>query len=76
MELSESQKKKMRHACGDKPQSEAHRNYYNSSTPDPDWEELVAADLAIKFDRGEDLGGLYYHLTNPGFEAIAPLLGK
>lgn len=68
MEISESQEKKMRHACGGTPRPKNWRNYYNSGDPDPEWEDLIRKGLAVY--RKVPGAGYYYHLTDAGFEAI------
>ena len=58
--LSVKQIKEMRHAIGNDFSKDSYRNYYNTSVNSESWNELVELGLAIKQDRGRQLGDIYY----------------
>lgn len=70
MEITNAQRDKMLHAVGGVLDGGGHRNYYCAGEPDPDWEELVEAGLAARRDRGPELGGICYHVTVNGCNAL------
>ena len=70
MEITNAQRNKMLHAVGGVLDGPGHRNYYSAGEPDPDWEALVEGGLAVRRDRGPELGGLCYHVTVHGYNAL------
>lgn len=70
MNITQSQRDKMLHAIGGRLDGPGTRNYYCAGNVDPEWEILVEAGLAVLRDRGEEFGGIYYHLTERGYEAL------
>lgn len=73
MEITSAQRDKMLHAVGGVLDRGGHRNYYCAGEPDPDWEELVEAGLAVRKDRGPELGGLCYHVLSTGYNVLREL---
>jgi hypothetical protein len=67
--VSQEAHRKMMHAIGGRVDTET-RNYYNAGEPDSDWEDLVSGRYATKWDRGEELGGWYYALTEAGLSFL------
>ena len=72
--LSTQQIGDMKHAIGNKVSKNPYRNYFNTGTPDPSWEELVLFGLATRRDNKKEMGGVYYHLTEKGIEWICEVL--
>lgn len=70
MELTQSQRDKMMHALGGRVDGHGHRNYYCSGGADPEWDALVEGGLAVRTDRGPELGGICYHVTASGYDAL------
>lgn len=68
--VDDVQRDMMMHAIGHRPKSTTYRNNYCSGEVDPKWEDLVSKGLAEKMNRGQELGGIFYRLTDAGFEAI------
>ena len=70
MDLTQSQREMMLHAVGGRLDGHGHRNYYCSGEQDPDWEALVEGGLAVRKDRGPEMGGICYHVTASGYDAL------
>lgn len=72
IEVSDEQKRKMRHALGLDNSKRAYRNRYQTSKDDSDWNELLEKGLAAKGKEGE-YGLVWFWLTKDGAEFV---LGK
>lgn len=73
MEITNAQRDKMLHAVGGVLDGCGHRNYYCAGEPDPDWEALVEGGLAVRQDRGPELGGICYHVVSTGYNVLREL---
>lgn len=71
-EVSEEQKRKMRHALGLDHSKKAYRNRFQTSKDDLDWNDLLDKGLAAKGEVGE-YGLVWFWLTKQGVEFV---LGK
>lgn len=65
--LTQKQRDMIDHALGG---DERHRNYYCTSTEDPDWELLFVYGLAKRGQQLNDRSDRYYHVTDLGIQAF------
>ena len=70
IKLSIKQIKEMKHALGDEITNNPYRNYYNTNIECDSWNELVSLGLAVKWNRGNQLGGFYYGVTEEGIKLL------
>jgi len=74
--FSKKQISDCRHMLGLTQSTKSYRNYYCAGVDDMDsFEELVSEGLAVKYLRGSELGGIYYHLTESGRELVKEYIG-
>ena len=75
--MNEIQFGKCCHALGIGDENGAYRNYYNSGyEPDKDLDELVERKLVHKSDRGKEMGGIFYTLSEKGIEFMSTALRR
>lgn len=70
IKLTVKQIREMRHALGNDISETSYRRYYNSVEESESWNELVELGMAIKRDRGKELGGIYYFVTKKGINTL------
>jgi hypothetical protein len=70
IKLTVKQIKEMKHALGGDISETSYRNYYNSSIESESWNELVQLGMAVKRDKGKELGGIYYFVTKKGIQIL------
>ena len=75
--MNAEQFSKCYHALGIDSDNKAYRNYYNSGRQkDVVLELLVKSGLMHVQDRGREMGGLFYTLSNEGLEFMSKALRR
>ena len=76
-EFDDKQLKKCKHALGiDRSHMMSYRNYYNSGRiPDKDLDKLVELGLMSKRETSQEMGGIYYHMTDKGIDRLQKITG-
>ena len=74
LRLTIKQIQEMQHALGNQIKKTSYRNYFNTGIDDTSWEELVGKGLASKRQEPEEMGGVYYHVTDEGIAALKQIM--
>lgn len=75
--LTANQIDKSKHTLGLTNSKKSYRNYYCSGKEkDADLEYLVEKEFMIRQDRGDEMGGYFYHFTDEGKERIKAFIGN
>lgn len=78
IKLSIAQLEKCKHTLGlTRNIKVSNRNYYNSGEDeDEDLEQLVTIGLMKTIDRGLEMGGWFYHVTDEGMKVMKRIFGS
>lgn len=69
--FSVEQIQNMRHAIGNQIKNNPYRNYFNVSSEEPSWEDLVQRGFAQKW--GNELS-IFYGLTDEGIDILKRIM--